>query len=141
MAGINRWEGFGMVNKPGVRAFDNGGTVQNFTVIVKGAEYSKEAKGDVVSTTWVSCENWLPDDYTPQQVLHQGDYVYVIGELTQQERDGAKHTRVKVLQLTVTRRGRAFRDSTGGAPARPADPAPQQDAAPNVQDDPWAMPR
>ena len=96
--------------------------VAEFSVAVNGTKYDREQKTTVVTTTYVSVQAWteIAEALADAGGLHQGDEVYVLGELTQHEhekKDGTKErkTRVNAFRVDVLRRRRPSQAPTDGS--------------------------
>lgn len=115
----------GLTRDVEIRSF-GWGDIADLNLAVNGTRWDREKGEQVVTTTFVQVEVFGP--MAPRCAnLNRGDEVYVIGELTQHERekkDGTKEkkTRVRALQVTLTRKSR------GGSGRSPA---PRSDAAPS----------
>lgn len=76
------------------------------TLAVNGTRYDGQTRQQVVKTTYVSCEAWgIVGENLYASGVGKGCELYVVGELTQQKREGDKesHTRVAIFTFDVVR--------------------------------------
>lgn len=89
--------------------------VCRFTVAVNGARWDRESGQQVVKTAYISCVAWGPVAIECLS-LHQGDEVYLIGELDQyrKENKDESSTRVTVFAMSMLREGRRHATAQAG---------------------------
>lgn len=98
-----------MTRDPELRYLDSGMPVIDASLALNGTRYDGQSRQQIVTTTYVSvvAYGWLAEQFA-ESGAHQGDEVYVLGELDQREvekRDGTKErkTRVTASLLMLTR--------------------------------------
>lgn len=130
----------GLIRDAELRFLPSGVAVVEFTIATNGARYDSKSREQVVTTQFTTVEAWA---WLAEQVgemgLVKGEGVYVLGELTQQERekqDGTKErkTRVRAAMVQPFRRRAANYSPPQQDSGQWGGPPPQQGS------DPWAGP-
>jgi single-strand DNA-binding protein len=104
---VNRVEIMGGLTRDAeFRFLPSGMPVAEWTVAIDKARYDSQTQGKIVETTFVKVTAWasLAETLMDDGGLHQGDVVYVIGELSQREiekKDGSKERKTGVTAHVV----------------------------------------
>lgn len=115
----------GLTRDPELRFLPSGMPVCEFSMALNGTRYDKDARAQVVTTTFVTCQAWgdAAEEFAGE--FGQGDEVYVMGRLDQrtiEKRDGTKESKTRIEVLfwhAVRKRRRAGAAVTApGAPGR-----------------------
>jgi single stranded DNA-binding protein len=116
---LNRVELVGAVTRDPVLAFSERGTAwMELTLAVNGTRYDGEQQQVTTTFVTVSLFGWLAEQVAEED-LGKGEEVYVLGELSQRERqrkDGSKEskTRVEAKLVWPTRRRRSSPNGARG---------------------------
>lgn len=122
-----------LTREPELKSLAGGTSVVNFGIAV--SRYYKKADGSKgQDTVFIDCEAWDSGATLIQQLLRKGDGVIVEGSLKmdQWEKDGQKHSRLKVRVNNFTKIARAEKsegaaDSSASAPVATTVPADAQE--------------
>ena len=99
MAGYNRWIGMGYLGKdPELKYLDSGAAVCNFSIGITKTWKDQQSGEQKKKTTWVYIDVWQKQAENVAKYCAKGTLVFIEGELVldQWEKDGQKHSRLKV---------------------------------------------
>lgn len=100
-----------------LRTLENGTKVANFSIAVNSS-FKKDDGTEVKNVDFFQIEVWAKQAESCAQYLHKGSSVFVIGRLKTDkwEKDGVKHSKVKVVASQVKFLGGKPKDQTQAGP-------------------------